>query len=156
MQQMFVCPRCGYQNRAGQQLCVNCGAGLSGGGSQQAYSPQQTYSCPICHQPVVYGVGFCNNCRTPLNWPTQQMQPLPTYEKQQQSAPYQYSQLEKTPKKRSPWLIGCLALIGVVVVIGGAIYSLSGGKPATSPLLQTPPVPVLSVAEIKDSAVTVS
>ena len=43
---------------------------------------QQTYSCPNCGSPVAFGAGFCTNCGTPLNWPTQQAQPPPAYQQQ--------------------------------------------------------------------------
>ncbi len=46
---------------------------------------QQWYQCPGCGAAVAFGVRFCSNCGTQLNWPTQQqMQPPPTYQEQQQ------------------------------------------------------------------------
>jgi len=57
-QQIFNCPRCGWQNVAGQQFCANCGSGLGGGGQQQAYNPQQWYSCPIYHHLGAYCFGW--------------------------------------------------------------------------------------------------
>jgi len=145
-QQMFPCPRCGWQNAAGQKFCANCGAGLSGGGPQQSYSPQQMYSCPVCHQPVAYGVQFCGSCRTPLNWPTQQVQPPSAYEQRQQGATYQDARFEKSPKKTSPWIIGFLALIGIAILIGGGIFAFdrfsqgtSSSAPSTASSTQTPP-----------------
>lgn len=146
-QQIFPCPRCGWQNAAGQRFCANCGTEIPGGGPQQAHSPQQMYSCPICHQPVLYGVQFCSSCRTPLNWPTQPVQPPPIYEQRQQNATYQHTQLEKPPKKTSPWLIGFLALIGVIILIGGGIFAFDRFSQGTSSIIpristnptQTPP-----------------
>lgn len=41
---------------------------------------QQWYQCPRCGAPVAFGVRFCGNCRTQLNWPTQQQQPLQQYQ----------------------------------------------------------------------------
>lgn len=149
--QMFACPRCGWQNIAGQQFCANCGVGLFSGGSQQAFGPQQVYSCPVCHQPVVYGVGFCGNCRTPLNWPTQQVQPPPAY--QQQGTSYQHAQMEPEKKKKNVWLIGCLGLIGAVILVGGiafAVDTLSKGAPSSTQSA------TMSVAEIKNGAITIS
>jgi len=32
----------------------------------------QQLSCPNCGSPVAFGVMFCGNCGTQLNWPTQQ------------------------------------------------------------------------------------
>ena len=47
---------------------------------------QQMYSCPNCGGQVVFGVKFCPNCGTSLNWPTQQtMQPPPVYQEQKYS-----------------------------------------------------------------------
>ncbi|MBM4401601.1 MAG: zinc-ribbon domain-containing protein, partial [Crenarchaeota archaeon] len=33
---------------------------------------QQWYKCPSCGAQVAFGVRFCGNCGTELNWPTQQ------------------------------------------------------------------------------------
>jgi len=49
---------------------------------------QQWYQCPRCNATVAFGVRFCGNCGTELNWPTQQTQPPSTYQQkhvQQQS-----------------------------------------------------------------------
>jgi hypothetical protein len=46
---------------------------------------QQWYKCPNCGAQVAFGVNFCGNCRTQLNWQTQQQtQPPPIYQQQQQ------------------------------------------------------------------------
>lgn len=37
---------------------------------------QQWYQCPRCGSPVAFGVRFCGNCGTELNWPMQQTQPI--------------------------------------------------------------------------------
>ena len=45
---------------------------------------QQRYQCPGCGAQVAFGAGFCGNCGTQLNWPTQQQpQPPPSYQQQQ-------------------------------------------------------------------------
>ena len=48
---------------------------------------QQWYQCPKCGAQVAFGVGFCNNCGTQLNWPTQQ--PPPQYQQQFEGPPMQ-------------------------------------------------------------------
>ena len=55
---------------------------------------QQWYQCPRCGASVAFGAGFCNNCGTQLNWPTQppQHQPPP----QHQQTPY-YQQQHQQP-----------------------------------------------------------
>lgn len=50
---------------------------------------QQWYKCPNCGAPVAFGVRFCGNCGTQLNWPTQQTQPPPVY--QQQRPPFKHN-----------------------------------------------------------------
>jgi hypothetical protein len=52
---------------------------------------QQWYQCPSCEAPVAFGVKFCSNCGTRLNWPTQQQVPIPSA--------YQQSQQTPVPKK---------------------------------------------------------
>ena len=38
---------------------------------------QQWYQCPNCSSQVTFGMRFCGNCGTQLNWPTQQHQTEP-------------------------------------------------------------------------------
>ena len=107
---------------------------------------QQMYSCPNCGAPVAFGVKFCTNCSTPLNWPVQQqMQPPPRYQRQQvagssqqpggtrrqggqggyqQQGSYNHRPGQSKQKKTSPWLIGFLGLILVVALAGGAIFAI--------------------------------
>ncbi|MBM3142972.1 MAG: zinc ribbon domain-containing protein [Chloroflexi bacterium] len=97
---------------------------------------QQWYQCPRCGAPVAFGCRFCTNCGTQLNWPTQQQtQPPPVYQQSQQQWNYSYRQPRKEPKKASSSLISCLGLIGIVFLIGGAIFALRGPAP-----IQPPPV----------------
>ena len=42
---------------------------------------QQQFQCPRCGAPVAFGVGFCGNCGTQLNWSTQPPPP-PKYQQQ--------------------------------------------------------------------------
>jgi len=91
---------------------------------------QQMYQCPNCGSPVASGVRFCGNCGMQLNWPTQQTQPPPVYQQ------WQYGREGERPKqkKTSPSLIGCLGLIAMVFLIGGAIFALQEPSP-TAPTL---------------------
>ena len=94
---------------------------------------QQSYQCPKCGTPVVFGSKFCGNCGSQLNWPgQQQMQPPPGYYQyppqqqppygyQQQWPPYPYQQ--PPPKKQSSvWPIVLILLIGIAFIVAGAIY----------------------------------
>ncbi|MBM3119291.1 MAG: zinc ribbon domain-containing protein [Chloroflexi bacterium] len=99
---------------------------------------QQWYQCPRCGAPVAFGSRFCTNCGTQLNWPTQQIQPPPVYQHPQQQWNYGYRQPGKEPKKTSSWLIGCLGLIGIILLIVGAyfVYDTSFQKNTLTPPLQ--------------------
>ena len=61
---------------------------------------QQWYQCPNCGVQVAFGTPSCPNCRTQLNWPTQQ-QPPPQYQQPGQTPQYQqqvgYSQQYAMP-----------------------------------------------------------
>jgi len=76
---------------------------------------QQWYQCPQCGGQVAFGVGFCNNCGTQLNWPTQQQSP-PQY---QPPPPPQYQQPQRPPKKQgmSNAVKGALVLLVVSITI---------------------------------------
>ncbi len=43
----------------------------------------QGFNCPSCGTPVAFGIRFCTNCGTQLNW-QQQTPPPPVYHGQQQ------------------------------------------------------------------------
>ena len=123
---------------------------------------QQWYQCPKCSAPVSFGTRFCSRCGTQINWPAQQQQaqPPPTYQQQQpgqrgqqpaQSGGYQqqadYRQVGEKPerKKTSAWLIGCLGVIGFVILVGGIIFFSnmgSQGTPSSNPPSSTQPQPV--------------
>jgi flagellar basal body-associated protein FliL len=119
---------------------------------------QQWYQCPRCGAPVAFGVKFCGNCRTQLNWPTQQQQPPqyqtpqqppPQYQQQYQQPPqYQRPQQQSEPpkkKKTNVWLIGCLGLIVLAAIIGGIILVTGTSSPETSP--STLPPTTITAAE---------
>jgi len=96
---------------------------------------QQWYQCPNCGAQVALGVRFCGNCRTQLNWPTQQQEP-PYYQQQPshyQQQRYGYSGQQIKKKRSKTWLIvlgsvfACIVLISVIVGISG------GGEPSSLP-----------------------
>lgn len=76
---------------------------------------QQWYQCPNCGAPVAFGVRFCGNCRTQLNWPAQQ----------QREWNYGHGQQGTEQKKTSPWLTGFLGLIGVVLLVIGGSFAFN-------------------------------
>jgi hypothetical protein len=84
---------------------------------------QQWYQCPNCGAQVASGMRFCGTCGMQLNWPTQ-LTPLP-------SVYQQFQQPRRESKKTSPSLIGCLALIAIMFLVGGAIYALQGPSSIT-------------------------
>ena len=98
---------------------------------------QSQYQCPNCGDQVAFGVKFCGNCGTQLNWPTQpQYQPPPQYQQQYQQSGQaaQYQQAEPSKKKTNMWLVGFLAFIGIVILIAAGIF-------AYHMLTRTPPAP---------------
>jgi len=46
----------------------------------------QWFSCPNCGSPIAFGVRFCSNCGTGLNWPTQQQPQQKHYDNSQQTS----------------------------------------------------------------------
>ncbi len=101
---------------------------------------QQWSQCPRCGTQVAFGVRFCTNCGTQLNWPTQQTQPPPAYPEQQQQGYYRYGEQTPQPRKTNPLLIGGIALIAIVLLVAGGVFvfdRLSQGTPSTTP----PPAP---------------
>jgi len=104
----------------------------------------QMYQCPRCGAQVAFGTRFCGNCRTQLNWPTQQQQPPPQYQQQYQQPPQYQQQPEPPKKKTNVWLMGCLGVIVLAVIIGGIALAVGTSSPETSlstppPATQTPP-----------------
>jgi hypothetical protein len=102
---------------------------------------QQWYQCPRCNSPVSYGTQYCNNCGQPLNWQQPQpppQQPIQTphyqqqYQQQQQASYYQHSQREHKQKKTSPWLIGFIAVIAIVLLAAGVYWAIDTGSFTTT------------------------
>jgi len=94
MQQVFMCPRCGTQNYAGQPFCVGCGAPLA-------------TSCPYCGAYMPSSSGFCTSCGAQVGWGMQQ-QPPPQVKQQ---------------KPTSGWakLGTALFVLGVLCIVVGPV-----------------------------------
>jgi hypothetical protein len=106
----------------------------------------QMYQCPRCGAQVAFGVRFCGNCQTPLNWPTQQQpqppqqpyQQTPQYQQQPpqyQQQPPQYQQPEPPKKKSKLGII--LLVLGIILLasVGSCVVCvvLPGSSDVTSP-----------------------
>jgi hypothetical protein len=99
---------------------------------------QQTYPCPNCGYPVVFGIRFCGNCGTALNWSTQVNQG-------------QLRLPQAPPKKREDVLgfvgvLAIVALIGVLIAGGIILYDSSqtpvvSAAPTAQPLPLSAPIP---------------
>jgi len=133
MQQMFRCHKCGWQNVIGQRFCGSCGEIFQ-------------YNCPYCNNIVDPSLSACPYCQAALIWGfQQQVEPLPEqqagfyqeyYQQQspQQPPPAERQQPKKQkgelPKskedllkqKKKSKLIVIIALIGLLICIGAAIY----------------------------------
>jgi hypothetical protein len=111
---------------------------------------QHIYCCPVCKSKIAFGSKLCVDCGTPFDW--QQFKP-PAYSTQppqyQQQVPPQYQQQHygheeqyncQQPKKRG-MTIGLIVLFcfAGLIILGGIIWSLSGGGSASS---STKPSPV--------------
>jgi hypothetical protein len=83
---------------------------------------QQWYQCPQCGAQVAFGTPSCPNCRTQLNWPTQQ-QPPPQPPQYQQPQP---QDVKKTNKKNAT--IGCGVLLVIVILLAVGIGTCLGGS----------------------------
>ena len=90
---------------------------------------QQTYPCAKCGAPIAFGMSFCGNCGTQLNWPTQQqVQPPPQYNQyqyQQQQWPYGYQQ-QRPKQQLSSWILVTLLLAGIILLVVGGIFLGAG------------------------------
>jgi uncharacterized protein YkwD len=86
---------------------------------------QQQYQCPRCGAPVAFGARFCGNCGVQLDWPTQQIQPPPSYQQPQQQSGYKYGQAKTKQRRTSSWLIVSVILIVVLLLIGGGVFAFN-------------------------------
>src|SRR5258708_23876221 len=86
--------------------------------------------CPQCGVPAAPGEGFCRNCGKQLPAPTMTAPPpaIPSVQ-----APPAY--VPPAKRRRSPLMLGCLIIIGVIVVTLGA-----GGIYVWRRTSYTPPV----------------
>lgn len=138
MQQVFSCPRCGWQNTIGQRFCTGCGNKF-------------IYNCPQCGSVIDPSYRFCPDCRTGLGWPEQQeTQPLPVGQKTyyEPRSTYSYGRREPQRKQTSSSQIGYFGLIvGIVFLVGAGIFAINSGlqgtpsaaPPATSQPTDTSP-----------------
>lgn len=92
---------------------------------------QQWYQCPNCGGHIAFGVRFCGNCGTQLNWPTQQQSPSSQYQQQQTGGwtGYQqpsYRQEIRKPQKRggNTWLI--IGVLAAFLLVAGGIFAVLG------------------------------
>ncbi|PYS31616.1 MAG: hypothetical protein DMF75_14230 [Acidobacteria bacterium] len=78
--------------------------------------------CPQCGTPATPGESFCRNCGKELFAPTITALPPAVPQVQSPANPPQFQPMAKTPtrKRRSPLMIGCLIIVGLIVVAAGA------------------------------------
>jgi hypothetical protein len=95
---------------------------------------QQWYQCPRCGAPVAFGVRFCGNCQTPLNWPTQQS-PQQQYQQtpQYQQQPPQYQQPEPPKKKSKLGLILLAVVLFALAAVGSCVVCVMQPSSSESP-----------------------
>lgn len=106
---------------------------------------QQRYQCIKCGAPLAYGVEYCGNCGTQLNWSTQhQRQPPPTYPSGnypiQQQRHNESKQESSEKKKTNPWLLGFLLLTLVAMWAPMLFFSFNNYSKGTSQISTNPPV----------------
>lgn len=114
---------------------------------------QQKYSCPKCSSPIDFGVKFCGNCGTTLNWAAvQQTLPKhPAYQQSQQTkkpvqppAFNQYQQDQYYQRSSKPYisntnkvLMGFAILIIVSIAIFGICLNSAASQANDSPVTQS-------------------
>jgi len=78
--------------------------------------------CPQCGTPATPGESFCRNCGKELFAPTITALPPAVPQVQSPANPPQFQPMATTPtrKRRSPLMIGCLIIVGLIVVAAGA------------------------------------
>jgi hypothetical protein len=102
-------------------------------------------TCLHCGTPAAPGEGYCRNCGKPLFAPTitAPPPPVPGFPPPPGSPPFQPPPVGAPPRKgRSPLMIGCLVIIGLVVVVvaAGGIYVWRRTS-YTPPNRQAPAIP---------------
>jgi hypothetical protein len=103
---------------------------------------QQWYQCPNCGASVAFGVRFCGNCGTELNWPTQQIQYPPSYQQPQQQRGYKYGQGKTKQRRTNSWLIVSVVLI-VALLIGGGVFAFNA-IPGKTPSISDVTAPIIT------------
>jgi hypothetical protein len=99
--------------------------------------------CPHCGTPATPGEGFCRNCGKQLFAPTMTAPPPVVPQLAANQPQYQPAQtMPPARKRRSPLLMGCLIIIGLIVVAAGAggIY-IWRRTSYTPPVRSAPDVP---------------
>jgi len=78
--------------------------------------------CPQCGTPATPGESFCRNCGKELFAPTITALPPAVPQVQSPANPPQFQPMAAMPtrKRRSPLMIGCLIIVGLIVVAAGA------------------------------------
>lgn len=125
--QIFLCHKCGAQNVVGQQFCQACGEKFQ-------------YNCPYCGVVVDPTMVTCPDCRKGLEWPTpQRVKAFPKMktEAYQEQKWVEGEAIEEKPKqkKSDPWLIGCLALIVLVLCIAGVVFFIDASSQQSPPVI---------------------
>jgi len=88
---------------------------------------QQWYQCPNCGAPVAFGVRFCGNCGTQLNWPTQEQAQPPSQYQQRIQPPPVYQQLpsyQQQPITKRKLTSGRAKFGKAMVIIGITVLTL--------------------------------
>lgn len=100
--------------------------------------------CPQCGTPATPGESFCRNCGKELFAPTITAPPPAVPQVQTPVNPPQFQPPAMTPtrKRRSPLMLGCLIIIGLIVVAAGAggIYVWRRVS-YSAPVRQAPDIP---------------
>ncbi len=109
---------------------------------------ERYFTCPICGSQVPYGVRFCGNCGTELDWsalemPAEEYEPQEASNQKPQQEPLQSRKQPATvdtgkeglsQKKRKRLAYMLLAILGVVVLVMVGSFGILGGfNPTNAP-----------------------
>jgi len=100
MYNVFKCPNCGAENRAGEVSCSYC-------------NNRFQYKCPRCQTVITGGDPSCSRCGQPLNWPTRE--PAPVGDKENQPE-------ERRSGGLRSWLVPLVGLVLVFAAAGAGLY----------------------------------